>query len=38
MDLVGATRALRRLDERIRMEHATLRAGRPRLRVRRVRG
>ena len=37
-DLVGATRALRRLDERIRMEHATLRAGRPRLRVRRVRG
>jgi hypothetical protein len=37
-DLAGATRQLRRLDERIRMETATLRAERPRLRIRRVRG
>ena len=37
-DLLPATRALRRLDERVRMELATLQPGRPKIRVRRVRG
>jgi hypothetical protein len=37
-DLLPATRLLRRLDERIRMETATLQPGRGRLRGRRVRG
>jgi hypothetical protein len=37
-DLLPATRLLRRLDERIRMEIATLQPGRGRLRGRRVRG
>jgi hypothetical protein len=37
-DLLPSTRALRRLDERIRMETATLQPARGRLRGRRVRG
>ncbi|MGN6444117.1 hypothetical protein [Amnibacterium sp.] len=37
-DLVGRTRVLRRLDERIRIELATLQPPRGRIRVRRVRG
>lgn len=37
-DLVERTRQLRRLDERIRMELATLAPARGRIRVRRVRG
>jgi hypothetical protein len=37
-DLVGETRQLRRLDERVRMETATLQPLRGRIRVRRVRG
>jgi hypothetical protein len=37
-DLLPVTRDLRRLDERVRMELATLRPARGRLRLRRVRG
>ena len=37
-DLLAATRLLRRLDERLRMEAATLRPSRRRPRVKRVRG
>jgi hypothetical protein len=37
-ELLPATRQLRRLDERIRMETATLQSARGRLRLRRVRG
>jgi hypothetical protein len=37
-ELLGETRQLRRLDERVRMETATLQPLRSRIRVRRVRG
>lgn len=37
-DLLPATRALRRLDERVRMELATVQPARGRIRIRRVRG
>ncbi|MGT2427195.1 hypothetical protein [Amnibacterium kyonggiense] len=37
-DLLPETRALRRLDERVRIELATLAPRRPRIRLRRVRG